>query len=279
MIVHIQRQSASLARRQCCRPKRGRSTVAGFTLIELLLATLIFAIVLVSINTVFFAALHLRRSATEALEESVPLNQALGILRRDLQNAITPGGVLAGNFRSGNQGGGFGGVANSTGSSTAGSTGGAATAGVAGSLTALNGLDFFTSTGTLSDNAPWGDIQEVNYQLMESTEKANASGRDLVRSVTRNLLSFSAQPPEVQRLASSIERLDFEFYDGVQWRDTWDTTAGDSGLPMAVRVSVQLAARDNATTVRSEPLQMIVLLQGQSVTNQTQVTGATGGTQ
>ncbi len=245
----------------------------AFTLIEVLLATAIFSIVLVAINTIFFAALTLRQRTSDVLEESLPLNRALAVLRRDLQNALPPSSgsnsfAMAGDFRSGSSGA----ATTAFSAPGTGSRGGLANSGMAQN----GGLDFFTSTGALSDDQPWGDIQEVNYQLMEPLDRTHALGKDLVRSVVRNLLAASTQAPEVQRLAGNIQSLDFSYYDGTQWRDTWDTSAGDSGLPLAVRARVQLAS-DPATGARNlEPLEMVVLLEGQSATNQTRT--ATGGT-
>ena len=232
----------------------------GFTLIELLLATAIFAIVLVSINTVFFAALRLRRATTRALDESRPLNNTLAILRRDLQNAVPPGGVLAGSFRYGGLNQGFSSMssANNASSSSAASTV------AANSATAqLGGLDFFTATGSLKEEAPWGAIQEVNYRLTSPLDPSKALGKDIVRSVSRNLLAVASQTPEEQRLASNIEALDFSFWDGSQWRDAWDSTTGDTNLPLAVRVSVHLAVDPSISTAKQEPVEMVVLLDAQ----------------
>src|SRR5262249_37072410 len=130
----------------------------AFTLIEVILAIAIFAIVLVAVDTAFFAALRLRQKTSDAVESTRPLNHGLALLRRDLQNAVPPGGVLKGDFRSGGAGGGVG-------SRPSSSTGKGAVVSTLGSQNP--GLDFFTSTGALSDDAPWGDIQEVNYQLMD----------------------------------------------------------------------------------------------------------------
>jgi prepilin-type N-terminal cleavage/methylation domain len=62
----------------------------GFTLLEVLLAVAIFAIVLLAMNTVFFSALRLERATNRTLDERWPLNQALAVLRRDLQGAVQP---------------------------------------------------------------------------------------------------------------------------------------------------------------------------------------------
>src|SRR5262249_44384782 len=130
----------------------------AFTLIEVILAIGIFAIVLVAINTAFFAAIRLRQKTSDLVDAALPLNQALPLLRRDLQNAVPPGGVLQGDFRSGGPGG----------SGASGASGSAASKGVQSGLAAQRGgLDFFTSTGTLSEDTPWADIEEVNYRLVE----------------------------------------------------------------------------------------------------------------
>lgn len=244
-----------------CRGQRKGVNACGtaFTLIEVILAIAIFAIVLVAMNTAFFAAVRLRQKTSDALESSRPLNQGLALLRRDLQNAVPPGGVLKGDFRSGGAGGGAGSRSSAT-------TGKGAVVNTLGSQNP--GLDFFTATGALGDDAPWGDIQEVNYQLMDPLDSAHSYGKDLVRTVNRNLLATATQATEVQRLAGNIENLDFSYFDGTQWRDTWDTGSGDTGLPLAVRVSVQLASSEGPSRGITQPLQMVVLLDSMSVTNQ-----------
>jgi type II secretion system protein J len=241
-----------------------RKGLCAFTLIEVILAIGIFAIVMVAINTAFFAALRLRQHSTEALEQALPLDHTLEVLRRDLINAVPPGGVLAGDFRSGNAG-------SSGGGSSSKSTSAANSSASRGLGTAqYGGLDFFTTTGTLSDNSPWSDIQEVNYQLQDPADRQHSYGRDLIRTVTRNLLATSSQAAGVQRLMGNIENLDFYYYDGTQWRDSWDTTSGDTNLPKAVRVSIRVASSSGPSQVSTQPLEMVVLLNSQSVTNQTQ---------
>ena len=231
----------------------------GFTLIEVLLATAIFSIVLVAINVVFFAALHLRQRTTAAIDDSLPLNQALAILRKDLQNTVPPGGTLTGQFRYGVTGGSV------TGTGTSGVNLGVSTPGTATSAMGQSGgLDFFASTAVISDDEPWPDIQEINYQLAEPLDRDKALGKDLVRSVNRNLLAYSAQTPDTRRLVGNIEKLEFFFYDGAQWRDIWDTSAGDTSLPQAVRVRIYPAVEPRLATQRLEPVELIVRIQARS---------------
>jgi prepilin-type N-terminal cleavage/methylation domain-containing protein len=242
----------------------------AFTLIEVLLATAIFSIVLVAINVVFFAALHLRQRTTAAIEDSLPLNQALAILRKDLQNTVPPSGMISGQFRYGVTG------ASIAGTGTSGANPGLSTQGTGtSSLAQSGGLDFFASTGVISDSEPWPDIQEVNYQLAEPLDRDKALGKDLVRSVNRNSLAYSTQTPDTRRLVGNIEKLEFFFYDGAQWRDIWDTSGGDTSLPQAVRVRIYPAVEPRLASQRLEPVELIVQIQVQSAsTNSTQTAQA-----
>src|SRR5713101_1853807 len=79
----------------------GFGCAGAFTLMELLLAIAVMAIVLVAINGVFFSALRLRNSVSNGLDESVPLEHAIAVMRRDLQNTTPPGGILQGGLQSG----------------------------------------------------------------------------------------------------------------------------------------------------------------------------------
>jgi prepilin-type N-terminal cleavage/methylation domain-containing protein len=219
------------------------ATLGAFTLVEVMLALAVSAIVLAAIGGVFFSAMRLRERTTALLDDAAPMQQALSFLRRDLKGAVGPGGVLESDFRDGN-------VETAVGQGF--------------------GLQFCTTTGVVKDSAPWGDIQEVIYQLKDPTERnANTSGRDLVRSITRNLLATSAPDYQDQVLLSNVKSVDFFCFDGSQWRDNWDTGLSDTNLPSAVRVRIQMAgpAGYNAST---EPLEMVVPLMVQlRGTNQT----------
>jgi type II secretion system protein J len=218
----------------------------AFTLIEMLLAVAICAIVLVAINGVFATAVRLRDKTSEAVEEALPVNRAMDVMVRDLKGTVGPGGLLAGDFKCGAQAMG----------ASMGLSGEAGNA----------GLDFFTSTGALSDKAPWGDIQEVFYELKAPTDR-NQAGMELVRCVNRNLLATTTSTPDIRSLLGNVQTLQFECYDGTQWRDTWDTSSGDTNLPVAVRIRIQLAAKQGETTPNQQPLEMLVPLVTQTLTN------------
>jgi type II secretion system protein J len=228
--------------------RRGASLPAAlqsaFTLVEMILAIGIAAIVLVAINAVFFSALHLREVTQAAVDEATPLNLALTVLRRDLQGAVPPGpnGVLTGDFKAGN------------------------VTSIGMSLPVA--VEMFTTTGVLHDNEPWGDIQRVTYALKDPADRT-APGKDLIRSVTRNLLSTAALDVQDQWLMGGVENIKFSCTDGLQWFDAWDTTdmtSMNTNLPVAVRVRVQMAGSKGGNTPLP-PVEILVPIDSQSRTN------------
>lgn len=227
---HLSARAPTSAREARALPAR------AFTLMELVLAVGITAIVLVAINGVFFSAMRLRESTTEAVNESLPTQQALAILRRDLAGAMPPttNGVFSGYFKVGS-------VA---------STG----------LNQPVDIELYTTTGALHDNEPWSEVQRVTYELRLPADRS-APGKDLIRSVTRNLLATIAPPPEDQRMMSGIQSIEFSCYDGTEWRDYWDTTMTDTNLPTAVRVRIQLVG--SSGVANSQPIEIIAPIDSQ----------------
>ena len=195
---------------------------SAFTLVEVLLALAICAIVLVAINAVFATAVRLRNRTSVGIDENLPVERTLEMLTHDLKGAVGPRGFLAADFKCGAQAMG-------------------ASMGLSGEAGG-SGLDFVASTGMISDTAPWGDLQEVLYELKTPTDR-NQAGMDLVRCVNRNLLAITTQTPDIQSLLSHVETVEFDCYDGSQWRNSWDTSNGDTNLPTAVRIRILLTAQ------------------------------------
>ena len=215
-----------------------------------MLALVVSSIVLAGIGGVFYSAIRLRDRTAAMLDESIPLHQALVFLRRDLQNALPPGGTyaLAGDFKSEQLGGGIG---------------------------QNFRLQFFTSTGIINDNpnTAWGEIQEVSYELRDPLSRTGGTGRELIRSVTRNLLATAIPEPEEQFLLGNVQSLEFSCYDGYDWRESWDSSLSNTNLPSAIRVRIQVGTDRNPDNRSQQPFEMIVPLVTQSRTNQTQTTG------
>ena len=213
-------------------------TRRGFTLMELVLAVGVCVVVLSAVNAVFFGAVRLRETTLQAVGESLPIQQALGLLERDLKGAMAPttNGVFSGDFRVGS---------------------------VTSPGVSLNvAIELYTTTGALRENEPWADVQRVTYALQPT-----ASGQNLVRSVTRDLLATVTPTPADQFLLANVARLDFNCFDGTQWRNTWDTTLSDTNLPVAVRVQIEME-KPNANLRDRQPIVLVVPLDMQVRTNQ-----------
>ncbi len=219
-----------------------RRTISGFTLIELILAIGVAAIVLVAANAVLFGALRLRDATADAVDANTPVDATVAFLKRDLAGAMPPtnatGGILSGGFRAG--------TISSVGS---------------GEPVAV---EMFTTTGALGESKPWSEIQRVSYELKMSATK-DAVGRDLYRSVSRNLLTLNSLEVEDQLMLTGVASVKFSGYDGTQWQDAWDTTdvtGVNTNLPWAVRVEIKMAGNANA-----QPIQVVVPMVSQSRTN------------
>jgi type II secretion system protein J len=221
----------------------------AFTLIEVTLALAVSAIILAAVGGVFYSAVRLRERTNAMMDEAAPLQQTVALLRRDLKGAVPPGGVIAGFLQSGV---------------------------VSGNMSQNDGIEIYTTTGTMSDNAPWGDIQKVTYQLQDSTTGPRSAGRDLIRSVTRNVISTTSEEIDDQWLMGNVQDLQFSYFDGTSWQATWDSTVGGTNLPSAVRVRLQLAPDQSGVNRTYDPIDLVFPLICQSRTN---LTSSAGGMQ
>lgn len=215
----------------------------AFTLIEMILAIGIAAIVLICVSTALLTSLRLRDATAGMVDAESPVDAAVSFLKRDLQCCVTPTNgtskILSGDFRAGN---------------------GITSAGVSGAVA----IEMYTATGALSDDAPWADIQRVTYELKTPAD-LSMPGKDLYRSVVRNLLSISTPTVADQLMLSGVANIKFSCYDGTQWQDTWDTTSlssTDTNLPLAVKVDIQMAGNAAA-----QPVEIVVPIDATSRTN------------
>lgn len=230
---------------------RNLKFVSAFTLIEMILAIGVAAIVLITVNAVFFTALHLRDATAGLVDAATPVDATVTFLKRDLQCCVTPTNgtskVLSGSFRVGN---------------------GINSVGVSEPVA----IEMFTASGALSASAPWGDIQRVTYELKNPAD-SSASGKDLYRSIVRNLLPLNAPEVTDQLMMSGVQSIKFSCYDGAAWQEDWDTTSmtsANTNLPLAVKVEIQISDRAD-----SQPVEIVVPIDSVSRTNMV-LTSTTG---
>jgi len=225
----------------------------GVTLLELLVATAIGAILVLAINAMFSNAIHLRDRAYEAEANQLSRQYAIGMMKRDLANAAAPNGLLIGDM--------IGGQASGT-------------------LQSRAQLTLFSTSGTLTEGDPWGDIQQIEYILSSLNWPGAKKGLYLLRGVTRNLLSTVQEEPEYEPLLEGIGTLTFEYYDGNSWRTAWDSSAEDPPLPTAIRVTIvpdnSASTEPSSGTVQST-IQFTVSVVSQAVPTETEESNNSGG--
>jgi type II secretory pathway component PulJ len=229
-----------------------RSTRA-FPLIEMILAVAVAAVVLIAINAVLFGAIHLRAKTIEATEQTLPMDRAMATLKQDLLCILQPG---------------------TNGSNTL--IGPMGTDATGTGLTQTPLLEIYTASGMVSDDVPWGSVQKIDYWLQPSTNRYNGlAGQDLIRGITRNVLPTTQSPPEQQQvLLQNVQRLQFSFFDGTNWNDTWSTTL--TNVPVAIKGAVTFA-RPKPGAMMSPPFQFLVPVVAWANSTNTSLTNITTG--
>ena len=205
---------------------RKRLTQAGFTLMEVMFATMAFALILLVMQMTFSGALGLRNRMQKRVDQHSALTQAMSIMKRDLENMIVTGGLMAEGI-----------ICTEMGSPDM----------------PDDQLEFYSTTAVVSDQFPWGDVQKVGYLL----------GVDPIQTVTTNLgqalmrmslntlpLEANEEPPVETLMLDNVRSLQFEFFDGLQWLQTWDSNVNEPAVPLAVRAMVEVFTNNPNPTGR-----------------------------
>jgi len=193
----------------------------GFTLLEMLVATAMVAILAGSLYASLYIAFKARRNLLTAVDAVRKCNQAVELIKADLQSAVVPKGNLAGIF--------------------VGISGG----GVLG--TGVDSLSFFSAAADVEPSAGIGDIMKIEYDC----EPLEGGQMALIRYVTTNLLAPVATEPRQEVICRGVSGFVLRYFDGTTWLDSWDSTVQDNLLPMAVEVTIEF--QGGAGGVSSDP--------------------------
>jgi len=116
------------------------------------------------------------------------------------------------------------------------------------------------------DRGPQGGVAEVSVGLTPVGDPGNQEGLFL-----REQRPSDGDPTQggfESVLSDQVDRVEFEFFDGLQWQPTWDTqTQTTKRLPAAVRVTYQFLGDE-------EDRVLVVQIPGSDVTPQNPVTEA-----
>jgi prepilin-type N-terminal cleavage/methylation domain-containing protein len=280
----------------------------GFTLLEVILATVIGVFILAGLY--FAVGLHLRHAqdARDVVEESTLVRAVLDRMARDIRQTLGPippfalaaaSSAPAASGTNSATGGGTSGASGTTGATATGATTGtsATTAPAAGTSSigtggfqfnvglqgdtgrlVLSGSQVPRVAGPADPSAPpSSDLRRITYWLIGGGDKPLGLARQEIQQVTSD--DATADPPDDPALviAGEVVDLQFSYYDGTGWQDSWDGTAlgpdGQTpmGAPVAVAINLTVAQPDGAGTKK---YRRVVLIQTANGTPQ-QNTGTT----
>ena len=204
-----------------------RSASLSFTLIEVVVAIAASAVLLAALATTFHTVLALREDTGVGAQQELRRDRFRRFFLDDVLSMAPPSGVLEGAV---------------TGTKEEDAS------------VRRDRLTFYATSGSVRDGQPWGDVTRVEYYLEAPDEQSDESDKSdwsdrsdrsdgycLVRAVTRNLLAIVEQEPEKQKILERVVSLELTYYDGEQWRDSWDSTTEDNQAPLAVAARVEFA--------------------------------------
>lgn len=195
------------------RPRQPRA----FTLLELLVATAMTAVLAGSLYATLHIAFQAQRTAAHAVENVRRAELAAELIRRDLESAIVPRGILAGVFYGED--------------------------GVTASGRAADAVALHCTADGGQETEGVGDVRMVEFAC-ETAE--DGRGLVLLRRVTLNLLSTNVQEPVEEVICRDVRSFELVYFDGTDWVDSWDSAAQDNALPLAVGVTIELISEDEA---------------------------------
>ena len=193
---------------------------------EVMFATMAFALILLVMQMTFSGALGLRNRMQKRVDQQAALTLAMSIMKRDLENMIVTGGLMAEGIFCGEMG----------------------------SPDMPNDqLEFYSTTAVVSDQLPWGDVQKVGYLLgVDPMQTVTTNLGQALMRMSRNALPLEAneEAPVETLMLDNVRSLQFEFFDGLQWLQTWDSNVNEPAVPLAVRAMVEVFTNNPNPTGR-----------------------------
>ena len=185
---------------------------SAFTLLEMMLALTLMGVLIGSLTASLGLAYKARTRTDNALGGLIRLQSALDDIQMELEAALPPGEVFAGNM-----------YADVDDESPVAST---------------PYLEWYTNYPIeLPDNTVVkGDIRKVQIALTKRDGYANPM---LVKRTTTNLLATQTVEPTEQVLCRDVQSMSIYFYDGSDWYETWDGSTTESPLPLLIEINLK----------------------------------------
>ena len=197
----------------------------AFTLLEIVLAMALMSIISLTLYSAVRIASNPKKATKTALSPYRSIEPLCESLRRDIVCACVPTGTLAGDFESEDDSDGD---------------------------YDKDSLTFYTTSyQSTDDDAVACNIAKVTYSigvvetqyLNSDTAEDGSDSYGLVREILTNPLSTETDDLVIEVICRGVVSLNFEFYDGSDWVDSWNSTNQDDSLPEAVKVEVSLGEK------------------------------------
>ena len=72
-----------------------------------------------------------------------------------------------------------------------------------------------------------------------------------------------------QKLLGGVDQFAFQFFDGSQWQNTWDSTLQTPALPKAIKMQIQLLQDRSVRASAQTPIEIVVPVMVEVRTNST----------
>ena len=183
----------------------------AFTLLEMLVAMALMSVIAGSLYAALRVGFRARDSAVAAVKPVRAAELAVELLRKDVESALPPTGILAGGFL---------------------------------------GQDATDSAGRDADTlllhscahvpAPAQRACDVRMVELALETPSNGGAPALVRRVTTNLLAVETVEPAQEVLCRGVSEFNVRYFDGSDWAESWDSSARGDALPAAVEITLEL---------------------------------------
>ncbi len=184
---------------------------SAFTLLEMLAAMALMSVLAASLYTSLHIGFRARRSAVAALRPVRTAELTLELLREDIESALPPTGILAGEF--------IGEDATDD------------------SQRDADVLLFHSSAHDPEQGERACDIRRIELAF---TSLPDGTERVLVRRITTNLLAPETVEPNEEILCRGVLAFNLRYFDGSEWWDDWDSSSQGDVLPLAVEVTLEV---------------------------------------
>jgi prepilin-type N-terminal cleavage/methylation domain-containing protein len=186
-----------------------RTERSAFTLLEMLVAMALMSVLAGSLYSSLHISYRARDVALRTIQPARTAELALDMIRREIESALVPTGLLALEFLGEDNVDEFG-----------------------------RDADVLAFYSTANNPGPYGSGCDVRRVELAFTSSDDGEDHALVRLTTTNLLAPETLELDEEVLCLNVRSFNLSYCDGVEWFDEWDSTLLEGSLPLAVSITL-----------------------------------------